>query len=128
MDFRRTWGVIAGLVFVASVANAQDKIPTLAGSEAIRAIIGSTITTASGPDGPVSMYVGSDNTYDSIKKGEISSGKWFEKDHLFCVGHERPCMAVLVTGTIGYLSSDPRNPVMFTIKSGNQVDDSAAKD
>jgi hypothetical protein len=75
------------------------------------------------------MYVGSDHTYDAIKKGEIGSGEWFEKDHLFCVKHESPCNMVIVTGTIGYLS-DPsgKNPVMFTIKSGNQVDDSAAKD
>ncbi len=130
MSFPRTLGMVAGLVFVASAANAQDKeIPTLEGSEAIQAIIGSTITTAGGPDGPVSMYVGSDHTFDSIKKGEISSGEWFEKNHLFCIKHESPCTRVLVDGTVGYLS-DPsgKDPVMFTIKAGNQVDHSAAKD
>src|SRR4051794_33746135 len=128
MRFPRILGMITGLVFLAFAAHAEDQeIPTLGGSEAIQAIIGSTITTVGGPDGPVSMYVGSDHTYDAVKKGEISSGEWFEQDHLFCIEHESPCSNVIVVGKMGYLNDPSGHSVMFTIEAGNQVDDSAAK-
>jgi len=129
MRFLGMLGVIASLVFLASGANAEDQNPpALDGSEAIQAIIGSTITVVGGPDGPVSMYIGSDHTFDGVKKGEISSGEWSEKDHMLCIKDESPCSEIIVFGsrTMGILNNSG-NSLQFTIKAGNQVDDSAAK-
>lgn len=121
-------GVIASLVVLASGANAEDQdLTALGGSKAIQAIIGSTITLVGVPDGPVSMYVGSDQTYDYVKNGEISSEKWFEKNHLFCI-KSWDCSSIVVSGAQGYLIDvDSGNAISFTIEPGNHVDDSAAK-
>ena len=129
MRFPGILGAIASLVVLASAAKADDTdFTALGGSQAIKALIGYTITVVGGPDGPVSMYVGSDNTFDVLKKGEISSGEWFEKDHLFCIKNESPCSDIIVLGsrTQGFLISGG-NSHMFTMETGNQVDDSAAK-
>lgn len=124
MSLPRTLGVIVGLALVTSVANAKDeKIPTLGGSKAIRAIVGSTIIISPGPNGPSMIYVGRDHTFRVInKKGEISSGEWLEKNHLFCIKHENSCDTVTVTGTSGFLTGPSRTkPAMFKIKAGNQI-------
>ena len=127
MHFLKALVTLASLVLLISGANAEDQ--RLTGSEAIQAITGSTITVAGGPDGPVSMYIGDDHKFDSLEKGEIDVGKWFEKDQKFCIEHSRydTCFLIAVVGTQGHLRDDSREVSFpFTIEAGNQVDDSAA--
>jgi len=120
-------GILASLVLLTSVASAEEQDPVLKDSEAIQAITGSTITIVEDPYGPVAVYVGSDYTYEAVKNGKINSGKWFEKDHLFCAEPEIPCSGIVVSGAMGYLIDYEGIPTSFTIKAGNQVDSSAAK-
>ena len=130
MHFPRTLAIMASLVFFTSGANAQnEEIPTLGGSEAIQAIIGSTIIFVDGPDHPKMIFVGSDHMFDGFSNGERSSGKWFEKDHLFCIEHESPCMIVTITGTEGFLQADGSGDShMFRIEAGDRVGIFTTKD